>query len=278
MSYSIFKLANVTSTTICNPKDYAIQIIDQSVTKQPGVSVEQVNDQYFRSFITSVKDHVLSKFVRAMPCEENSNNESMINLIFVRLPLVTSGNEPLAPAPSLDAPQSDLTCRVDSPWVHLMIRRSTNPLVRAVFIWNERQFLVDQVLLSGGESHSLTMPLIPLTNDLFEQYARDYADSEILRLPRGEHSQPTTPISERIPADVLWLFRNSQQSTRGPFSDIARSAMKTTLERATEGYTNFVMVLFDQCFASSNSEQFYKSILEVQDVIPLEEYQIQRLN
>lgn len=283
MSHSVFDLAQQASATMCNPKSYTVKIIDQSVTGQSEVpSVEAVGDPHFRSFITSVTDHVLSKFMGKRPCQGNSDDEPIINLVFVRLPLVTSGNKPIAPVPSLDAPQSNVTCRLDSPWAKLTIRRSTSPLVRAVFIWNERQFLLDQVLLSGkksGESHLLTVPLIPLTNRLFEQYARDYADSEILLSPSGERSQTTTNISKRIPADVLWLFRKSWQSTRGPFSNIARSAMTTTLERAAGGYTNLALALFDQCFASTqNSEQRYESILDVRDVISLNKYQIHQLN
>ncbi len=282
MSHRVFDQANPTSATMCNPNSYAIQIIDESVTQQSEVpSVEAVNDLHFRSFITSVTDHVLSKFAEAMLCQEISDDKPMINLVFVRLPLVTSGNEPISPAPSLEASSSAVKCRIDSPWAKLTLRRSASPLVHAVFIWNERQFLLDQVLLSDemlDESDLLTEPLIPLTNRLFEQYAGDYADSEIIRSPSREHSQTTTNISERIPADVLWLFRNSWQSTRGPFSNIAQSAMVTTLKRAAGGYTKLALGLFDQCFASTHhSEQRYENIHDVHEIISLDEYQIHQL-
>lgn len=274
---SKFDLANPMFTKMCNANGYAMNIIDEAVTQQKIPSVEAVNDPHFRSFITSVRDHILSKFVGAMPCQKNSDEEQTISLIFVRLPLVTSGDEPIAPAPSLDAPQSDLTCRLDSPWARLAVRRSTSPTVRAVFIWNERQFLLDQVLLSG-KSHANIVPLTPLSNRLFEQYATDYADSEILRSPRGESSHPTPPISERIPADVLWLFRNSWQSTRGPFSGIARSAMRTTLERAASGYTDLTKALIDQCFASAKTEIRYKSVLDLKNIFTLDQYRINQLH
>ena len=150
MSCSVFDLAQQTSATMCNPKSHTVQIIDESVTRQEILSVEAVNNPHFRSFITSVRDHVLSKFVGKSPCHEKSDDEPMIKLVFVRLPLVMSRDRPITPAPSLNTSQSDVTSRLDSPWATLTIRRSASPLVRAVFIWNERQFLLDQALMSGA--------------------------------------------------------------------------------------------------------------------------------
>jgi hypothetical protein len=111
---------------------------------------------------------------------------------------------------------------------------------------------------------------MPLPNSLFRQYAQEYASAEIPHSP--EKSEVN--LSERIPKDILWLFRHAWQSTRGPFSNIARSAMKATLEKSGNGYTRLVMTLFDQCFACQVAERRYTSILDVHDVIPIEEYSL----
>ncbi|GBL17037.1 hypothetical protein MTo_04364 [Microcystis aeruginosa NIES-1211] len=271
--YKVFRTTQATEAWMCNSNGYAIRIIDDSVTSEVR-SIKAVNDPYFKSFITSLTDYISAKFSKTKPCQGNSREESRINLIFVRLPLVTSGDEPLKPPPGLPTSRANITCRLDSPWVQLAIRRSSSPIIDAVFVWNERQFLWDQVLLSG-QRPSLTQPLIPLGNRLFQQYAADYAGSEIMRSPSGENPQPS--ISKRIPADVLWLFRHSWQSTRGPFSNIAQSAMRKTVEQGANGYTNLTKILVDQCFISSKTEIRYKNVLDLQQILTLDQYRINRL-
>jgi hypothetical protein len=271
--YKVFRTTQATEAWMCNSNGYAIRIIDNSVTSEVR-SIKAVNDPYFKSFITSITDYISAKFSGAGSCKDNSGEEPMNRLIFVRLPLVTSGDEPIKPPPGLPTSRSNITCRLDSPWVQLAIRRSSSPIIDAVFVWNERQFLLDQVLLSG-QRPSLTQPLIPLSNRLFQQYAADYAGSEIMRSPSGENPQPS--ISKRIPADVLWLFRHSWQSTRGPFSNIAQSAMRKTVEQSANGYTNLTKTLVDQCFTSGKTEIRYKNVLDLQQIFSLDQYRINQL-
>jgi hypothetical protein len=271
--YKVFRTTQATEAWMCNSNGYAIRIIDNSVTSEVR-SIKSVNDPYFKSFITSITDYISAKFSGAGSCKDNSGEEPMNRLIFVRLPLVTSGDEPIKPPPGLPTSRSNITCRLDSPWVQLAIRRSSSPIIDAVFVWNERQFLLDQVLLSG-QRPSLTQPLIPLSNRLFQQYAADYAGSEIMRSPSGENPQPS--ISKRIPADVLWLFRHSWQSTRGPFSNIAQSAMRKTVEQSANGYTNLTKTLVDQCFTSGKTEIRYKNVLDLQQIFSLDQYRINQL-
>ncbi|MCA2708871.1 MAG: hypothetical protein IM473_17670 [Microcystis sp. M015S2] len=266
--YKVFRTTQATEAWMCNSNGYAIRIIDNSVTSEVR-SIKSVNDPYFKSFITSITDYISAKFSGAGSCKDNSGEEPMNRLIFVRLPLVTSGNDPLAPPPELDTSLPNITCHLDSPWLKLVIRHSHPPLIQGVFLWNERQFLGDQALLSN-QNLSLNSPLVPLSNRLFQQYAADYADSEILRLPSGKSN-----ITERIPFDVLWLFRNSPQTTFIPFSDAARSSMNTILKRATENYINLTQKLFDQCFASTQKvDQRYETVLDLRNTISLEQYQI----
>jgi len=266
--YKVFRTTQATEAWMCNSNGYAIRIIDDSVTSEVR-SIKAVNDPYFKSFITSLTDYISAKFSGAGSCQDNSGEEPMNRLIFVRLPLVTSGNDPLAPPPELDTSLPNITCRLDSPWLKLVIRHSHRPLIQGVFLWNERQFLGDQALLSN-KNLSFNSPLVPLSNRLFQQYAADYADSEILRLPSSKSN-----ITERIPFDVLWLFRNSPQTTFIPFSDAARSSMNTILKRATENYINLTQKLFDQCFASTQKvDQRYETVLDLRNTISLEQYQM----
>jgi hypothetical protein len=266
--HKVFGLTQPTEAWMCNPNGYVIRIIDDSVTSEVR-SIEAVNDPYLKSFVASLTNYISTRFPNAGSCTENSDRGSMSSLTFVRLPLVTSGNNPLAATPKLSPSFPGITCRLDSPWVKLAIRNSDKPLIQGVFIWNERQFLADQALLANPNL-TLDSPPIPLSNRLFEKYAADYADSEILQSPSGKAS-----ITERIPLDVLWLFRNSPQTTFIPFSSAARSSMNTMSKRVAKNYINLTQKLFDQCFASAQkSEQRYETVLDLRNTISLDRYQI----
>lgn len=266
--YKVFGLTYPKEAWMCNPNGYAIGISDDSVTSEVK-SIEAVNDPYFKSFVASLTNYISSRSPKSGSCAGNSDKGSMSSLTFVRLPLATSGNNPLAAPPKLSPSFSGITCRLDSPWVKLAIRNSDKPVVQGVFIWNERQFLGDQALLANPNL-SLNSPLVPLSNRLFEKYANDYADSEILRSPSGKGS-----ITERIPLDVLWLFRNSPKTTFIPFSDAARSSMNTIVKLSAENYIDLTQKLFDQCFASGQKfDQRYETLLDLRNTMSLDEYQI----
>jgi hypothetical protein len=266
--YKVFGLTQPTEAWMCNPNGYVIRIIDDSVTSEVR-SIEAVNDSYFKSFVASLTNYISTRFPNAGSCTENLDRGAMSSLTFVRLPLVTSDNNPFAAPPKLSPSFPGITCRLDSPWVKLAIRNSDKPLIQGVFTWNERQFLADQALLANPNL-TLDSPLIPLSNRLFEKYAADYADSEILRSRSGKAS-----ITERIPMDLLWLFRNSPQTTFIPFSSAARSSMNTMPKRMAKNYINLTQKLFDRCFASAQkSEQRYETVLDLRNTISLDRYQI----
>jgi hypothetical protein len=266
--HKVSGLAQPKETWMCNSNGYAIRIIDDSVSSEVR-SIETVNDPHFKLFVTSMTNYISSRFPSTGSCKGKSGEKPMHSLIFVRLPLVTSGNDPLAPPPNLDASLPNITHRLNSPWVKLAIRYSDRKLIQGVFIWNERQFLGDQALLANPNL-SLDSPLIPLSNHLFEKYATDYADSEILRSPSGEAN-----ITKRIPPDVLWLFRNSPQTTFMPFSSAARSSMSTMSKRVAKNYINLTQKLLDQRFSSTQKvDQRYKTVLDLRNTIPLDQYQI----
>jgi len=263
---------------MCNSNSYELHIVDASVTQQPEIpSVEAVNDPGFRAFITSVTGHVLSKFAGAMPCQENSDGEPMLNLVFVRLPLVTSRGEPISPMPSLNALHSDATRRLDSPWLKLTIGRSTSPQIHAVFIWNERQFLLDQAIMSGVRASSTT-PLVSIDDRIFTQFVQNYTDSVLLAASPEAQSAAQSSMSERLPADILWLFRHARQSTRGPFSGEIDNALRSIIQRAAIGYSNLTKVLVDQFFASSTTEIRYESVLDLENVFTVDQYRINQLH
>ena len=237
----------------------------KTILSAAGISDSQ---PHFRAFVTTVTEHLAARLAKDKLCIDSADSKKRSLLQFVNWPL-TMGNKPPAPVPSLDARPSG-GCRISSPWIDLAFERRPVPSIRGVVRWNERQLLADQAVLAGARNvpTGLAMPLKPSE---IGHFVDDYENSEILREPAAG------PIEARIPPDLLWLFRRSWQSTRGPFSGAAGNAMTRAMKKGAEGYTKLVIALIDRCFASDGADIHYDSILDVADLIPLEQYKIDTL-
>lgn len=225
------------------------------------------SEPHFRAFVTAVTEHVAARLSKEKLCINSAESKKRSLLQFVKWPLATSGNEPLAPVPSLDARPSG-GCRISSPWIDLAFERRPVPWIRGVVRWNQRQLLADQAVLAGVRNVPAGVAM-PLKRKEFNQFADvEYANTELLREPAVK------PIEARVPPDLLWLFRRSWQSTLAPFSGGAGNAMNNAMKKNAEGYTQFVIALIDRCFASDGAEIHYNSILDAADLISLEQYKI----
>ncbi|MCC8455761.1 hypothetical protein LMJ43_36465, partial [Streptomyces rochei] len=163
------------------------------------------------------------------------------------------------------------TRHLDSPWVKLTFSRSPTLVVRAVFLWNERQFLFDQALMSGIRA-SPTNPLLPIDQPIFRQFLQDYTDSVLLAPSSEAQSAAQASISKRLPPEILWLFRHAWQSTLAPFSMEVNHALGLAVGRAASGYTDLTKALVDQFFASETTELRYESVLDLKDLFTLDQY------
>ena len=274
-SLLVASASGATSAAECSRSSVPIRILDESV--KPGteiVSADRIDDPSYRTFVSSIIGHLSSQLAASGLCPDEKGEATTSELYFVRRPLVTSGEEALSPLPSRDAwPTSG--CRIVSPWVEFAVERTPAPQIRGIFLWSERQMLHDQAVLAGARIVPAEPPA-PLRRSTFERLAQDYADSEIRRMP----ASPATvqPLTDRIPPDLLWLFRHSWQSTRGPFSGAASGALRVAVERVAGSYTEIVLALIDRCFASGAFSHRYNSILDIADVISLEDYRIDQLH
>lgn len=228
-------------------------------------------DPHFRTFVTAITEHVALRLAENKLCIKSEESSKPSLLEFVNWPLETSGNDPLASVPSLDAAHMTTGCGIISPWLDLYIERTPTPWIRGVVRWNERQLLADQAVLDGarnvpdGVAH-------PLKLNEFDHLISDYSNSEIL------FKQSTKPVEQRIPPDLLWLFRHSWQSTRAPFDGNVKNAMRNTKRAGAEQYTKLVITLVDRCFDDGSDEtvHHYNNILDAADLIPLEQYKINK--
>jgi len=168
--------------------------------------------------------------------------------------------------PSLDVRPSG-GCRISSPWIDLAFERRPVPWIRGIVRWNQRQLLADQAVLAGARNVPPGVAM-PLRGSEYSHFAHEYESSEIPPQPAAKS------IEERVPPDLLWLFRRAWQSTRGPFEGYVNASMRKATEKGAEGYTKLVIALIDRCFASDGADIHYNSILDTADLISLEQYKI----
>ncbi len=260
----------------CPADRFPIQITNEfkSGSKTTLSAADLPSEPYFRAFVTAVTEHVAARFAKDKLCIDSAENKKRSLLQFVNLPLATVESQPLASLPSLDAPSVD-GCRISSPWIDLVFERKPVPWIHVVVRWNKRQFLADQAVLAGARNVSpgVTMPVM---SSQFGDFAQEYVNSELLRSPEIR-KLAAEQNDARIPPDLLWLFRKSWQSTRGPFAGSASAAMKKAIQKNAEHYTQLVIAVIDRCFASEGATIHYDSILDVADLISLEQYKITTL-
>jgi hypothetical protein len=256
----------------------SIQIIDESGGRRlSGTSVGTLEDSPFKNYVSTISKHVSAKIDEMAQCHGDLKSSPEIKLFFVYRPLVASASAPIGTPFNLERTQSNGTKHLDSPWVKLTFSRSPMFVVRAVFVWNERQFLLDQALMSGIRAPP-NNPLVPIDDRIFGQFVQDYTDSVLFAPSPEARSAAQTSISKRLPPEILWLFRHAWQTTRGPFSTIVASTLRFTIKHAASGYTDLTKTLVDQFFASETTEIRYESVLDLKDLFTLDHYQINPLH
>jgi len=255
----------------------SIQITDESGGKRlSGMSVATLEDSPFKNYVTTISKHVSAKIDKMAQCHGDLKSSPEVKLFFVYRPLVASMSAPTGTQFNLECTQSNGTRHLDSPWVKLTFSRSPMLVVRAVFVWNERQFLLDQALMSGIRAPP-NNPLVPIDDRIFKQFVQDYTDS-VLLAPSPEVLPATqASISKRLPPEILWLFRHAWQTTRGPFSTMVASALRSTIKQAASGYTDLTKTLVDQFFASETTKIRYETVLDLKDLFTLHHYRVNQL-
>jgi hypothetical protein len=252
----------------------SIQIIDESGGKRlSSTSVDTLEDSPFKNYVTTISKHVSAKIDKIAQCYGDLKSSPEVKLFFVYRPLVASTNAPIGEPFNLERTKSNGVRHLESPWVKLTFSRSPMLVVRVVFVWNERQFLLDQALMSGIRAPP-NNPLVPIDDRIFKQFVQDYTDS-VLLAPSPEVLPATqASISKRLPPEILWLFRHAWQTTRGPFSTMVASALRSTIKQAASGYTDLTKILIDQFFASETTEICYETVLDLKDLFTLHHYRV----
>jgi hypothetical protein len=251
-------------------KQSSIKIIDETGGKEyEPTSINTRDISPFKNYVTTMSKYTFKKIDEIGQCKGDLNRDPKVEMVFVYRPLVSYRIPPF----EFKQTVSNETKNLDSPWVKLTIAKSPKLIVRVAFIWNQQQFLFDQAMLSGVNNLP-TKPLLPIAGHIFNQYidkSKMYATYET--------TKPSTEadISTR-PADLKWL--PSQLFFRAGDFNSSVSHIKT-IERFTsqrvDQYIDLTKTLLNHRFASLKTDQYYKSILDLKDVIDSDKYRLQKI-
>jgi hypothetical protein len=264
----------------------SIKIIDESNgIGTAGRSTSTSQNPHFKNYVNTISKYVFAKVDKMGQCQGNRQNNPQVQLVFVYRPLIAQGIAPF----NFEQTKSGDTQYLDSPWVKLTINRTPNPIVRAAFIWNERQFLLDQALLSGAHADPIK-PLLPIDRDIFWRLVKDYKETVVIA-PRREavtengadnvsrrlkksRTVALSQISQRLPADVIWLSGHMGLGSEFP----GDNAMDGTINQGATAYINLTKALLDRRFSSIQTNQYYQSIFDLKNLFNINKYRINKLH
>jgi hypothetical protein len=247
----------------CN-QPTSVKIFDETGGFDPyRKMVRQLNNEYFKTYVKTISKHVFAKIDKMGQCRGNSQENPQVELVFIYRPAISSGI-----APYNDSPTKFWNDRyLDSPWVKLALDKSPRLKVRAVFVWNERQFLLDQAVIKAKHV-SDTKPLLPIYRETVEEWAWEYTFAE-----RNEKVKVAKKL--QLPADILWLFKYIYMNNLGDGPrEVPMTGLSSIANGEKLGYTDLVGVILDRFFAESKTDIRYDSILDLKDVFNLDRYRI----
>jgi hypothetical protein len=228
-------------------------------------------DSPFHNYVAAISKHLFLKIDEIEKCKGITSSDPQIELVFVYRPLISHHIKPF----NFDLKKSNDTNSLDSPWVKLMTTRSPKLIVRAAFIWNERQFLFDQAVLSGARASPSEL-MMPIDRHIFMKFLGDYSGKveATLSASREVEAAVFADLAKRLPADLMWIFLHSG-SLEGTI--LAEMAMDKAIEQRAEQYTNLTKELLNHRFGSLQTEQRYDSILDLKDVFKIEKYRLDEI-
>jgi hypothetical protein len=254
-------------------KQASIRIIDETGGRDPKTryidpSPDRRVDSPFYNYVTKISKHLFLKIDEIEKCKGDKISDPQIELAFVYRPLISRQIQPF----NFDLKTSNDTKYIDSPWVKLTMTKSPKLIVRAAFIWNERQFLFDQAILSGTRA-SPTETLLPIDRSVLIKFLSIYSGEDDVMFPKSAEAKAKAiaDLAKRIPADLMWLFLHSRN-----WDGIAlyEWAMDKAIEQQAEQYIDLTKALLNRRFESVQTEQRYSSILDLKNVLDTARYRI----
>ncbi|PHR25415.1 MAG: hypothetical protein COA37_00810 [Hoeflea sp.] len=254
---------------------------DKQNFDNPAVTIigyeDGLKDSEFDAYVDSITDHIRGKMRSDKEHGAAKPNHMFAQTRFFYVPLFNRKVSGESLSSSLREMGQDEEFCIESPWIQV-IRNKNSGVLRADFLWNERQFLIDQVLLDSPNTANLGTGK-PMKEQEIDGFIDDYEET-VLNVPFGEEKEAALrDVSKRVPAEFVWLMVRAWQTTRGPFQSEIRSAIHELIVKAASGYTNLTKDAIGLCLTKSNNHYLFPNIISfsAHDKVKIDDYDINEL-
>jgi hypothetical protein len=223
--------------------------------------VNTLENKHFKNYVTAVSKYVFTK-VDAMGLCQSASGKPQVDLVFVYRPAISRGITPFDFQPQKSPDMKQL----DSPWIKLTLNKSPQLNLQAVFIWNERQFLLDQAEKMLERRSPEIKPLLPIDLDTFDRWSIDWYQTQL--------PSKSTNLIKQLPPDIKWLFGVWVMDGKSQREEAMDRLRKVTTEEKI-GYIDLNQSLIDQLFASTKVEICYSSILDLKNIFNINKYRME---
>jgi hypothetical protein len=224
--------------------------------------VNTLENKHFKNYVTTVSKYVFTK-VDAMGLCQAASGKPQVDLVFVYRPAISRGIAPFDFQPQ----KSQGTKQLGSPWIKLTLNKSPQLNLRAVFVWNERQFLLDQAEIMLERRSPEIKPLLPIDLYTFDRWARERDPN---RLTKGTNFGE---FIKQLPPDIRWIFIHWSTGWKNG-REQAIEQIRDVTEKEKIGYTDLNKALIDNFFASTKMEISYNSVLDINNVFNIDKYRM----
>jgi hypothetical protein len=219
----------------CQYSQNSVKILDESGGGLSGNSLKTLKDSPFKQYVADVSEYVFTKLDTMAQHQKTVCPE--VTLFFVYRPLYKLPLKPVESYFTLEPAKSKDARNLISPWVRIKLEKTPKYTFQAQFLWNERQFFLDQALLSGINL-KIIEPLTPLDKMKLSQYFLNYEKSllsvnsndPIVKEFRGSYSRLTQAYFDALESenDELTLKRLKREYSNALYllSTDFHSAMK----------------------------------------------------
>jgi hypothetical protein len=253
----------------CNQQT-TIEIFDETGGDDPQPrSMTNSGHSHFKNYVNTISKYVFTKIDEMGQCQRNGQDNPQVKLVFVYRPIVSNGIMPF----KFERTKYNGAKYLDSPWVKLTMSKSPKLFVHAAFVWNERQFFLDQAMLSGMRTDTIKS-LSPLNRRILTSFVADYEKNVSWEFSKKEKDIAVANLSKRLPPDILCLFSHSGQPD-GILNLL--QARQDTVEQVSTKYIDITTTLLNRRFALVETKQDYQSVLDLKDIFNIDRYRIQSL-
>lgn len=246
----------------CAPDNIELKVYyEGSVKPRKKLPSSSSSPYSYYSFVNKLFDYTSTKVVNEAACQQEALEPVEISLTFVQRHMKMGGSDQKPKDISLEsAPfsQKNFSCQLSSPWLKMTVQRNPRLKIAAIFAFDDRQFLIDQALLTYPNL-AKTFQRQFLTTKLFNQYRDEY-----LTKYRASGKIPSPETARKIPIDMYWLF---DHGLRGWMPSLY-GAITRLIHDNHLGYHNIIKLLVNQCLTSDSYElQQYKTIYDLSKLI-----------